>query len=82
MYNYLSFWTLTLLCLIFCLLFHGIGYGLTAIERSRREKKLRASIERDKKEAVEMLNALKHVIESTKKKAEPAPAPEGGGAVS
>jgi hypothetical protein len=78
MYNYMSFWTIALLCLIFSLLFHGVGHGLSALEHRLRDKKRRADIEQDKKEAMEMVNALKRAINSSK----PTSTPGGGGPVS
>jgi len=84
MYNYMTFWTLVLLCFVFCLLFHGVGVAFSAMENRRREKKVSAQIERDKREAMEMINKLKAVISTrpSGNKKESVPAPEGGGAVS
>lgn len=79
MYNYMSFWIIALLCLIFSLLFHG----LSALEHRLREKKRRAEIEQDKKEATEMVNALERAINSSiDREPKKAPAPGGGGPVS
>jgi hypothetical protein len=81
MYNYMSFWTLCLLCLVFCLLFHAIGFTFAKYRQDKQDKKDRALLEQDKKDATEMVNALKKVVYSTTKK-EPTAAPGGGGAVS
>lgn len=85
MYNYMSFWMICLLCLVFCLLFHSISFAVDRFADFHREKRRQALLDRDKKDAIEMVNALHTLLNRAKETREnvaTTPAPKRGGPVS